>query len=189
MIPFMNITLTWDLFIIVFFAIVITYSFIIGRKESIKIIIATYITIVAVQGMGNVFQRVVGETASVLSVLGISIETELLSITKLVLFIVIIIALAIKAGVTVTYNHEPGLPLNMALTGIFGFTTAGLLLTTLLTYTAGVPLLDTNLPNVATLSPIIQQSPLMQLMILNQDLWFSLPALTLLVAGIVANRK
>ena len=185
----MNITLSWDLFIIVFFAIVITYSFIIGRKESIKIIIAAYIAIVAVQGMGNVFQRVTVELASILSTLGISVEAELLSITKLVLFIIIIIALAIKAGITVTYNHEPSLPLHAIFTGLFGFSTAGLLLTTLLTYTAGVPLLDTNLPNVATLSPIIQQSPLMQLMILNQDLWFSLPALALLAAGIVGNRN
>ena len=49
----MNVTLTWDLFIIVFFAVIITYSFIIGRREAIKIIIATYIAIVAVQGSGT----------------------------------------------------------------------------------------------------------------------------------------
>ena len=36
---------------------------------------------------------------------------------------------------------------------------------------------------------MIQQSQLMQLMILNQDLWFSLPALLLLAAGFMGNRK
>jgi hypothetical protein len=36
----MNLTLSWDLFIIVFFALVVTYSFIIGRKESMKIIVS-----------------------------------------------------------------------------------------------------------------------------------------------------
>ncbi|MEK7591514.1 MAG: hypothetical protein AAB489_04910 [Patescibacteria group bacterium] len=185
----MNVTLTWDLFIIVFFAVIITYSFIIGRREAIKIIIATYIAIVAVQGIGNVLQRVLAEASDVLLTLGISMEASLLSTFKLVLFIVIIIALAIKAGIAVTYEKEPGMPLNAALTGLFGFTTAGLLLSTMLTYTAGVPLLDKNLPAVASLSPIIQQSQLMQLMILNQDLWFSLPALALLVAGIVGNRS
>lgn len=185
----MNITLTWDLFIIVFFAVIITYSFIIGRKEAIKIIIATYIAIVGVQGIGNVLERVAGETSTLLTTLGISMDIAIFSIFKLVLFIIIIIALAIKAGITVTYEREPGLPLNAALTGLFGFSTAGLLLSTMLTYTAGVPLLDTNLPNVAALSPIIQQSQLMQFMILNQDLWFSLPALALLIAGIVGNRN
>ena len=52
-------------------------------------------------------------------------EASLLSTFKLVLFIVIIIALAIKAGIAVTYEKEPGMPLNAALTGLFGFTTAG----------------------------------------------------------------
>ena len=185
----MNITLTWDLFIIVFFAVIITYSFIIGRKEAIKIIIATYIAIVGVQGIGNVLQRVAGETATLMTTLGISMDLALFSTFKLVLFIIIIIALAIKAGITVTYDKEPGLPLNAALTGLFGFSTAGLLLSTMLTYTAGMPLLDANLPNVASLSSIVQQSQLMQFMILNQDLWFSLPALALLIAGIVGNRN
>ena len=55
-------------------------------------------------------------------------EASLLSTFKLVAFIVIIIALAIKAGIAVTYEKEPGMPLNAALTGLFGFTTAGLLL-------------------------------------------------------------
>ncbi|HLD71277.1 MAG TPA: hypothetical protein VI873_01525 [Candidatus Peribacteraceae bacterium] len=185
----MDITLTWDLFIIVFFAVIITYSFIIGRKEAIKIIIATYIAIVGVQGIGNVLQRVAGEASSLLTTLGLSLDLGILSIFKLVLFIIIIIALAIKAGITVTYDKEPGMPLNAVLTGLFGFSTAGLLLSTMLTYTAGMPLLDRNLPNVAALSPIIQQSQLMQFMILNQDLWFSLPALALLIAGIVGNRN
>lgn len=185
----MNIQLTWDLFIIVFFAIVITYSFIIGRKESVKIIIATYIAIVAVQGIGNVLGRVFGKSAPFFGVLGVSVDPALMSITKLLLFIAIIIAIAIRAGIKVSYEHEPGFPLHAVLSALFGFTTAGLLVSTLLTYAAGVPLLDTNLPNIASLSPIIQASPLMQLLILNQDLWFSLPALLLVAAGFIGNRK
>lgn len=185
----MNITLTWDLFIIVFFAIVITYSFIIGRLESVKIIIASYIAIVAVQGIGNILQRVLGSSASVLKVLGITLNIELISVTKLVLFVIILIALAIWSGAEVTYEKEPGFAVHAILTALFGFTTAGLLVSTLVTYAAGVPLLDQNLPNVSALSPMIQQSQLMQLMILNQDLWFSLPALLLLAAGFMGNRK
>lgn len=185
----MNITLTWDLFIIVFFAIVITYSFIIGKLESVKIIIASYVAIVAVQGIGNILQRVLGSSASVLKILGITLNIELISITKLVLFVIILIALAIWSGAEVTYQEEPGFAMHAILTALFGFTTAGLLVSTLVTYAAGVPLLDQNLPNVSALSPMIQQSQLMQLMILNQDLWFSLPALLLLAAGFMGNRK
>ncbi|MBI3331674.1 hypothetical protein HYZ99_01810 [Candidatus Peregrinibacteria bacterium] len=185
----MDITLSWDLFIIVFFAIIITYSFIIGRTESVKIIIATYIAIVAVQGVGNILQRMLGDSSAVMKVLGLSLDIELVSITKLILFVIILIALAIWSGAQVEYKEEPGFVVHTLLTALFGFTTAGLLVSTLVTYAAGVPLLDQNLPNVQSLSPVIAQSQLMQIMILNQDLWFSLPALLLLGAGILGNRK
>lgn len=185
----MSITLTWDLFIIVFTAIVITYSFIIGRKESVKIIIATYIAVVAVQGIGNVFKRALGEAAPLLSTLGIGTDATLASVLKLVLFVAVVIALAIRSGISVQYPKEPPFPVQIIFTIVFGFATAGLLLSTILTYVSGVPLLDTTLPTVSTLSPILQASPLMQLMIVNQDVWFALPAVALLAAGVMGNRS
>ena len=77
---------------------------------------------------------------------------------------------------------------NVALTGLCGFATAGLLLSALLTYVSNIPLLDINMPHLASLSPMIQQSRLMQLMIFNQDLFFSLPALVLIGAGYTGNK-
>lgn len=182
-----NLTLSWDLFIIVFFAIVVTYTFIIGKRESMKVIIATYIAIVAVQGIGNVIQRVAAEAGlSAQSLLGLSPGVPVLSVTKLILFIILMILLTIRAGFTVTYAKE-GMLLNIAITALCGIATAGLLLSTLLTYVSNLPLLDTTMPNLAALSPIIQQSWLMQLMILNQDLWFSFPAIVLIGAGVASN--
>lgn len=181
----MSLTLSWDLFIIVFFAIVVTYTFIIGKKESVKIMIASYIAIVAVQGFGNLLQRVTGSADSMLSVVGFTIDLTILSTTKLVLFIAIIIFLAVRAGFDVKYAREPNMMINAALTGLFGFATAGLLLSTLLTYVAGVPLLDAQLASSESLAPFVQSSQLMQLMIFNQDLWFSLPAVLLIGVGMM----
>jgi hypothetical protein len=183
----MNLTLTWDLFIIVFFAIVITYSFIIGKRESVKIIVATYIAIIAVQAIGNVIERLLGGSEGVFRVLGLSFDVTLVATVKIILFITVIIALAIKAGIEVKYFKEPRFIFNTILSALFGFTTAGLLLSTLLTYVADVPLLS-GLPQASSLSPIFAQSQLMQVMILNQDLWFSLPALLILAAGFLSNR-
>ncbi len=178
-----NLTLSWDLFIIVFFAIVVTYTFIIGKKESVKVILATYIAIVAVQGLGNVLQRVSAEAGiSLQTLFGYTPAIPALAIFKLVAFIVIMILLTIKAGFTVSYLKETTL-VNIIITSLCGIATAGLLLSTLLTYVSNLPLLDMSLPNLASLSPIIQQSWLMQLMIFNQDLWFSLPAFVLIGAG------
>ena len=178
-----NITLSWDLFIIVFFAIVVTYTFIIGKKESVKVIIATYIAIVAVQGIGNVFLRIGSEAGLTgAGMLGVSSTTPVLSIFKLVLFIILMILLTIRAGFSVQYAKESAL-VNVIVTSLCGIATAGLLLSTLLTYASSLPILDTQVPQLASLSPIIQQSVLMQLLLFNQDLWFAFPALVLIGAG------
>jgi hypothetical protein len=183
-----NLTLSWDLFIIVFFALVITYTFILGKKESVKIIIATYIAIVAVQGLGNILERLTGYTGDILGYFGLSTAMPTLSIVKLALFIAVIIFLAVRAGFDVAYTKETNPVINGVLTGLFGFATSGLLLSTVLTYVAGVPLLDMSLSKTAALSPVIQQSQMMQIMLLNQDLWFSLPALLLIAVGFLSNR-
>ncbi|TSC58261.1 MAG: Uncharacterized protein Greene041619_692 [Candidatus Peregrinibacteria bacterium Greene0416_19] len=181
----MSLTLSWDLFIIVFFAIVVTYTFIIGKKESVKIMLSSYIAIVAVQGFGNLLQRLTGSADSMLSVVGVTIDLTILSTTKLVLFIAIIVFLAVRAGFDVKYDREPNQMISLAITGLFGFATAGLLLSTLLTYIAGVPLLDATVATASTLAPIVQQSELMKLMVVNQDLWFSLPAVLLIGVGMM----
>ncbi len=185
----MNLTLSWDLFIVVFFALVITYSFIIGKKEAVKIILSSYVAIVAVQGVGNFTQRLFGftETQSMLGVVGIPLDTTVTSIFKLTLFITIIVFLAVKAGFHVQYTKEGSMAVNMAMTAVAGFATAGLLLTTLLTFIAGAPLLDMQVTASPGLAAILEQSQLMSLMIGNLDLWFTLPAAVLITAGILSN--
>ena len=53
----MEINLSWDLFVIVFFTVIIAYTFIIGRNQAVKIIISTYIAILAADGVGNIVER------------------------------------------------------------------------------------------------------------------------------------
>lgn len=183
----LNLTLSWDLFIIVFFAIVVTYTFIIGKKESVKVILSTYIAIVAVQGIGNVVERIGTEAGFFpLGMLGLSSGFPALPVFKLLLFIVLMVLLTIRAGFEVHYTKESTI-VNIVVTTLCGIATAGLLLSALLTYVSNLPLLDMGMPKLASLSPIIQQSSLMQLMIFNQDLWFSFPAMVLIGAGIASN--
>ena len=179
----MTLTLSWDLLVIIFFAIVITYSFIIGKHESIKIIVSTYIAIVAAQGLGNLLDRATGESQPLLSVLGLSVDFNLLSSTKLILFVLTIIVLAVRGGFEIEYNKETGRILDTILTGVFGFVTAGLLLATLITFVADTSLLDPTMPQDPQMVSIIEQSNLMGAMILYQDVWFVLPAVLLLGIG------
>lgn len=185
----MSLTLSWDLFVIVFFAIIITYSFIIGKHESIKVIIATYIAIVSGQAAGNILESLAGNPQPWLTNLGLSINLTILGSTKLVIFVATIILLDIRGGFEVEYGKDGNGLADVLLTGLYGFATAGILLSTLLTFVAGAPLLDSNLANAASLSPIIQQSRLMQIMVYQQDLWFSFPAVLLIVVGIVSREE
>jgi hypothetical protein len=184
----MNITLSWDLFVIVFFAVIVTYSFIIGKKESVKIIIATYIAAVTVQGIGNLLARVAGPESTILPVMGVALDLTVLAIVKLILFIAAIIVLAIKSGLDVRYAKEPGMIMSLVMAGVFGFATAGLLLSTMLTYVAGAALLDVHLAQHQTLVPLLAQSQLLQFLILYQEFWYVGPAIILLVMGLLHNK-
>lgn len=184
----MNLTLSWDLFVIVFVALVITYTFIIGKKESMKIMLSSYVAVVAVAGIGNIAERLFGGPEALLGIFGMEVATPITSILKLALFIIIIVFLAVRAGLHIQYSSEPNIATNVAITVLCGAATAGLLLATLITYMAGNPLLDSALTASPALTAVIQQSALMRLLISNVDVLFTLPAVVLIAAGVLNNR-
>ena len=187
MIISMDVTLSWDLFVIVFFAIVITYSFIIGKHESIKIIISTYIATVAAQGLGNLMERFSGESESLMLLLGINIEISMLATTKLILFVATIVFLAVRGGFEIEYTKEGGKVIDGFLTAMFGFITAGLLISTLITFIADKPLLDRTITQVPSIAAISAQSQLTRYIVEYQDVWFALPAIVLLITGFLSS--
>lgn len=183
----MTISPTWDLFIVVFFGLVITYSFIIGKHEAVKIIISTYIAILAVEGIGNIVERLTGQNQPMLSMLGLPIDANMLTAGKLLAFIMLVVFIAVRGGLSIDYTKDHGGIVNVALTALFGAATAGLLLTTLFIFVLDLPLLDPAIQNTETVQALMSKSNLMQVMVKNQDLWFSLPALILVAVGFLSN--
>lgn len=184
----MDLTLSWDLFIVFFFAVVTAYSFIIGKHETLKILVAVYIAILATQGIGNILTRFSGEGEPVyriLKVMGVTLNLTTVSVTKLISFMFAIIWIALKGGFSIQYGRSHGSLVALIATGLFGVATAGLIVTALLTFITGSPLLDPSLGTQQALLPLMQTSGLVQVMVLNQDLWFSLPALLLVGFGLV----
>lgn len=183
----MTINLTWDLFIIVFFALIVAYSFIIGKHEAVKIIIATYVAMVAVQGLGNLLERMALGTPAILASMGLIMNGALIAMIKIGVFVTAIILISIRGGMEIEYEREPSTIVNTLLTGFFGFATAGLLLSTLTTYISGMPLLDASLADAPSLAPFLLQSRLLLVLVQFQDLWFALPAILLVVIGFISN--
>ncbi len=185
----MEISLTWDLIVIIFFAIVVAYSFIVGKDESVKIIIASYISIVSVQAIGNLLEMLNGQSASMLDMLGFGLSMDVISIIKLVLFTAMIIFIAIKGGFEMEYAKDLNGVWEPIVTGALGFVTSGLLLCGLLTYIAAKPLLDSTLAQAPLLQPLLQNSTLVHAMVDYQNVWFCLPAILLLVVGFLNTEK
>lgn len=179
----MPLVLTWDLFVVVFFAVVIGYSFIIGKHESVKIIISTYIALVAGQGLGSFLSTNASYPQALLQTFGFTINITILGTSKLIIFIATIIFLASRGGFEIQYGKERGSLINLAITGLFGFATAALLLSTLLTFIADTTLLDPAIAANPTLYPVVEQSPLMKVLLLYQGIWYALPALLIILVG------
>ncbi len=183
----LSLTLSWDLFIIVFFAIVMSYSFIIGKDQSMKVIIASYIAIIATQGIGNVLTRLVGTSQAAFASVGIPFDITLVSLAKIFVFAICIIIFVTRSGIDLSHTKDTGTILSIVYTGLFGFSTAGLIVSTILTYAGGNGILDSGIVTSSVLTPLIQGSTLMQLMVLNQDIWFTLPAFLIVAVGLIHN--
>src|SRR3990167_525099 len=100
----MNLVPTWDLFILIFAVIIIAYSFIIGRDRTIKIIISSYIAILAADGIGNLaYTHLLGPGAT-FPIMSISLENEYLALIKVVGFIATIVLMTLHGSFEADIN-------------------------------------------------------------------------------------
>ena len=185
----MELLLTWDFFVLVFFGVVIAYSFVIGRHDSVKIIVSTYIAVVAGQGLGTFLTNTSPYSQQLLNAYGINLDITLIGGAKLLIFIATIIFIAVRGGLEINYNKETSVVTNLILTALFGFATAGLFLSTLLTFIADRALLDPSAITSSPLTKLVEQSILMRALIVYQGLWYALPALLLIIVGFLSHER
>lgn len=184
--------LSWDLFIVVIFAVIITYSFIIGKTNTLKVIIGSYIAILTADGLGNLFKQYLLTSNKVLAFLnffGVDGEDKTIILVKVLVFIAAIIILSIKGSFeiqsSVAKHGVVGLILNL----IFGFLSAGLVISTLLIYASGASFVGGTVSMINnTLATAYGESQMVKLMIDNYNLWFALPAVSFLAISLF-NKK
>lgn len=178
-------TLTWDLFIVVFFAVVMSYCFLIGKDRTTKLIVGSYIAIIATLGIGDLLVRLIGNGEIVFQTVGIPLDITLLSLSKIFVFAVCILIFASKSGIELTHGKDTGTILTILYTALFGFSLSGLILSTVLTYILGSSILGGTVIGSTVLTPLIESSPLLQLFTVNQDLWFTFPAFLIIAVGLM----
>lgn len=175
-----NIRLSWDLFVVVFFSIVLAYSFIVGRKQSIKIIIAIHLAFLAVDSFSYSLS-----SFGIYSIMAKMFNTELLLtaiIFKCVLFITLIVLLARHNAFEVNIENDSQMVGGYFLsTAIVGTCAAALMLVVIFYFTSGHTLsfLNTNADSTGLII-IRNQSYLARAIIDNAHIWFFLPTIALL---------
>ncbi len=184
----MLLSLSWDLFIVVFFAVVMSYSFLIGKDRSTKLIVAAYIAMIATLGIGNILTRLIGDGDAVFRSVGIPLDITLISLAKIFAFAICLIIFVTKSGIELTHTKDTGTVLSILITALFGFSLSGLIVSTILSYAAGGGIGQVTVAVTSNvLTPLIQSSMLLQLLTVNQDIWFTLPAFLIVAVGLTQN--
>lgn len=177
-----NILLSWDLFIIVFFGVVITYSLLIGRNSTLKVIIATYMAILTADGLGNIFEQYLLPASPALAG---DTGIQALILLKIAVFVIVILLLVVKGGFHMDILAERSMVFRLLSNLSFGFLNAGLIVSTLLVYLTGGSFVSGTLHS-ALETNLYQESQLVQMMVDNYSVWFAIPAIAVVVISFLA---
>ncbi|MFH1720184.1 MAG: hypothetical protein ABH856_01065 [Patescibacteria group bacterium] len=187
----MNITLSWDLFIVVFFAIIVAYSFIIGRNGIIKVIFGSYMAAFAADGLGNLFSEAISASPvfpQFLKLFAISGPAEAVILSKIIIFILIVVLLAVKGAFDIRADGDRSFTIRLIITFVYALLSAGLIVSIVLAFASGVSfvaadtVIDTNF-----VEDIYMKSQLVRVVVNNFNIWFFLPAVSFVISSFVSD--
>ncbi len=186
----MQINLTWDLFVIVFFTVIIAYTFILGRNQSVKIIIGSYIAILTADSIGNLLERYFMGEKPIIRVWETPTEASSLIILKIIIFIFTIVLITTRGKFQINMNNSSSAMARLIMSFAYGILSAGLITSTVFIYASGASLIqESNMIMNEAMMTIYKQSQLVRLMINNYNIWFSLPAIAFVVASFFGDEQ
>jgi len=137
-----NITLSWDLFVLLFFAVVIIYSILLGRNKIVGLLVNFYISLAVVLAAG---ETIYGWVAN-LGFVSARLAVTPFSVSVITLFVLTTI-LSIKSEIA---GLDSGGTISKMQAGIYGFLAAGLVLSTAFHFMSDASriALDSNFVNI-----------------------------------------
>jgi hypothetical protein len=190
----MNISLSWDLFVLVFFVIIVAYSFIIGRDNTLKVILGTYIAALASDAFGNFFSLSFGESTlfvKLLNIAGVETGSEAVVFVKVLIFVTLVILFAVRGAFEVNTTEDRSAGVRMIISLVYAVLSAGLIISIILVFMSGISFVGggANTTTTSALSDLSNQSRLIKSMLNYTYLWFSLPALAFLVHSLYSTKR
>ena len=190
----MDITLTWDLFIMVFFVVIVAYSLIIGQNNTLKVILGTYVATIAADSTGSLFSKYFAGSPAfdkILNFAQIGNEEEAVIFVKVLVFVALVILFAVRGAFEVDAAEDRSAIVRMILTGLYACMSAGLIISTILVFVSGVSFVGGGSPETTStaLWDIYNQSRIVRSIVGNSYLWFSIPALAFLIQSLYTHKK
>lgn len=190
----MNINLSWDLFVIVFFVIIIAYSFIIGRDNTLKVILGTYVSALAADATGNLFGKYFSGSElfmKLLRVAAVSNEDEAIIFVKVLIFVIMVILFAVKGAFEVRTQEDSSSIVRVILIVVYAGMSAGLILSAVLTFVSGISFIGGGSPETmsSALWDVYNKSQLIRTLVTHNYLWFAMPALAFLIHSLYTKEE
>lgn len=188
----MNIVLSWDLFVVVFFVVIVAYSFIIGRDNTLKVILGTYVAMIASDATGNMVQEYFTGSPIFLKFLEYAMvgnEVEAVIFLKVLVFVILVILFAVRGAFYVETVDDRSALVRLGLSVTYAVLSAGLIISTILVYISGISFIGGDSGANLALWNLYNQSNMIRSIVLYSHLWFSIPALAFLIHSLYSHRE
>lgn len=174
----MTLTLpTWDLFITLFFIVVISFAFILRREKIGVVIVSIYIALAVASELGDAIYKLLSGSGYVADHIWIASNASIFTI-KTLLFIGLILLLSLK-GEHAQIGEAGGQTIvGAVLTGIYGFLAAGLIISSEIHFMAE-----------ETKYILYSQSRLADLVMRYRVWWLLLPIIIMIITSIWRSRS
>lgn len=190
----MDIQLSWDLFVIVFFIVIVAYSFIIGRDNTLKVILGTYVAALAADALGSIFGKYFSGSEAfmkMLSFANLGDDNEAIVFVKVVSFVAMVILFAVRGAFAVETVDDRSAPIRLVLSFLYAGLSAGLIISIILVFVSGISFVGggNDLTTGTALWDIYNASDMVRSIVANSYFWFSAPALAFLIHSIYSTRS
>lgn len=187
----MSVNLSWDLFILAFFGVVVAYSFIIGRNQTLKVISATYIGILSADAVGNLFAKYFVTSESFLKILrlfSIGSAEQAIAFCKIFVLITLIVIIAVRGIYEFTLDDEKPFAMRMSISLVFGLLSAGLMMSAMLIFISGGSLIASVVQPNSPLTDLYADSRLIRILIDYSNFWFFIPGGAIVAASLFSKK-
>ncbi len=193
----MHLELTWDLVILLFFVLIGTYSFMIGKHRTMKVIIGGYMSLILADSIGSILQMyVLGKSSLVVQtlsvyagLLGIELGSDgitTLIIVKIMLFIIFMVFLTIKAPFEADIPKTSNAFADFLIHLFYSLLSGVFIVTTFLRLLSGDPIIAIGGGiSESNLLQISEGSQVVALIVKNYEIWFCIPGIFVILANFI----